>query len=47
MMAAVANPAAGQPKREVIMKKAVFKIASIGGGLVAILLAGGAGFGRI
>ena len=29
------------------MKKVAFKIASIGGGLVAVLLVGGAGFGRI
>jgi hypothetical protein len=29
------------------MKKVSFKIASIGVGLVAVLLAGGAGFGRI
>jgi hypothetical protein len=46
-MSAVATPAAAHPKREVIMKNVAFKIASVGVGLVAVLLAGGAGFGRI
>jgi hypothetical protein len=47
MMSAVATPAAAHPKREVIMKIVSFKIAAIGAGLVAVLFAGGAGFGRI
>jgi hypothetical protein len=29
------------------MKNVAFKVAAIGAGLVAVLLAGGAGFGRI
>jgi len=45
-MSAVASLAASE-KREAIMKNVAFKIASIGAGLVAVLIAGGAGFGRI
>jgi hypothetical protein len=47
MLAPVADSGGSQSKREVIMKQVAFKIAAIGGGLVAVLLAGGAGFGRI
>jgi hypothetical protein len=47
MMSPDANTgAAGKQDRENPMKKLAVRITAVGGGLVAILLAGGAGLGR-